>query len=195
MKNYHQKLIPGNFYHVYNRAIANESLFLNDDNYMYFLSKFSKYIVPIAETICYCLMGNHFHFLIRIKDEKDLKFFKNKAIQKSKTLENILSQQFSNLFNTYAQAFNKQQKRKGSLFMKNYNRLLISDELYIRKLILYIHYNPIDSGLVNNLNDWKYSSFRLLSKGFKDANCSYNAITYFNDLENFVYCHSNPSSA
>jgi REP element-mobilizing transposase RayT len=195
MKIYHQKLIPGNTYHIYNRAIANEKLFLNENNYRYFLQKFSKYIVPIAETVCYCLMPNHFHFLVRIRDEKELFPFINKAVKQSRTLENVLSQEFSNLFNTYVQAFNKLHNRKGSLFMKNYNRLMITDEVYVRKLILYIHNNPVDSGIVDNLNDWKYSSYRLLSKGYKDSNCSHTAIDYFEDLENFKYCHLNPSSA
>ena len=195
MKNYHQKLVPGNTYHIYNRAISNERLFISDSHYRYFLQKFTKYIQPIAETICYCLMPNHFHFLVKIREVNELSAFITKAIKQSRTLENVLSKEFSNLFNTYAQAFNKEQKRKGSLFMKNYNRLLITDDLYIQKLILYIHHNPVESKIVNHLDEWKFSSYRLLSKGYQGSNCKISAIDFFEDLENFKFCHLHPSSA
>ena len=66
-------------YHVYNHANGNEKLFLSDENYHYFLKKYYEYVHPIADIFCYCLMPNHFHFLIRIKEERVLKdFFKEK---------------------------------------------------------------------------------------------------------------------
>lgn len=60
---------PNNFYHIYNRANGNENLFNEDKNYHFFLEKWNKYISPFAETYCYCLMPNHFHFLILTKSE------------------------------------------------------------------------------------------------------------------------------
>ncbi len=66
-------LIPEGTYHIYNRANGNESLFFREDNYLYFLEKYKEYISPVAETFCYCLMPNHFHFLIRIKSENELR--------------------------------------------------------------------------------------------------------------------------
>ncbi|HRP60464.1 MAG TPA: transposase, partial [Vicingus sp.] len=52
------------YYHIYNRANGSEKIFLNEENYLFFLQKYIEYIHPIAETYCYCLMPNHFHFLI-----------------------------------------------------------------------------------------------------------------------------------
>lgn len=133
------KLEPESTYHVYNRANGSELLFKSDDNYRFFLRKYENYILPIADTFCYCLMPNHFHFLIRIKKENELKaFFKAKAadptgfenhagknVQDFGNLERLISQQFSNFFNSYAKAFNKQQSRKGNLFMHTFKRKLL----------------------------------------------------------------------
>ena len=60
------------FYHIYNRANGNELIFLKNENYRFFLQQYKKYILPIADTFCYCLMPNHFHFLVRIKSQEQL---------------------------------------------------------------------------------------------------------------------------
>lgn len=190
MKEYHHKLYPDHYYHIYNRANGNDSLFLTMNNYGFFLHKYLKYISPIAETICYCLMPNHFHFLIKIRDSKELLHYSEIAVSKSNSLENVLSQQFSHYFNSYAQAYNKQQNRKGSLFMKNFNKILVKDDIYLRKLILYIHKNPIESGIVESIDEWKYSSYFNLINNINDSICSRIAISYFEDLKNFIYCHN-----
>lgn len=55
------------FYHIYNHANGNENLFIEEENYHFFLQQWDKYISPIADTYAYCLIPNHIHFLIRIK--------------------------------------------------------------------------------------------------------------------------------
>src|SRR5688572_68367 len=118
-------------YHVYNRAHGNEKMFRSEDNYNYFLQQYKHYISPLVDTFCYCLMPNHFHFLIRCKNEKTIEEhflthlnsrptlteFRTLSgldrVQNQKMLSRHLSLQFSHLFNSYTQAFNKQQKRKG----------------------------------------------------------------------------------
>lgn len=103
------------YYHIYNHAISKENLFLSDDNYRFFLEKYKKYIPQIAETFAYCLMPNHFHFVIRIKSGP-FYFSENQNLTNSeffKEESSYLSQTFGNLFNSYSKAFNKQQGRKG----------------------------------------------------------------------------------
>ena len=73
MKNKLEIFEEEGLYHVYNRANGNEKLFLLDHNYRFFLKKYEEYISPFVDTFCYCLMPNHFHFLIKIKEEKILK--------------------------------------------------------------------------------------------------------------------------
>jgi hypothetical protein len=59
---------PGNFYHVYNRGNNRQRIFFEERNYLYFLRLFEKYLSPLVDVYAYCLMPNHFHLLIRIKD-------------------------------------------------------------------------------------------------------------------------------
>ncbi len=66
---------PAKFYHLYNHANGNENLFRNEENYLFFLKKFAFYVNPIADTYAYCLMPNHIHFLIAIKEEKELEAY------------------------------------------------------------------------------------------------------------------------
>ncbi len=71
----------------------------------------------------------------------------------------IVSQKFSNLFNSYAQAYSKENSRKGSLFVNRYKRILISELKYLLKLIHYTHCNPVTTNLCNKPHEWKYSSY------------------------------------
>jgi len=175
-------------FHVYNRANGNEKLFLSDENYRYFLRKFDEYISPFVDTFCYCLMPNHFHFLLKIKRQEQIEnVIKYKNLNKN--LDGLISQQFSNFFNSYAKAFNKQQNRKGSLFMHTFKRKQINDEKYLRKLIHYIHYNPKKAGLVNKLEDWDYSSYRVLISELETKLKRKDALELFESRSNFIYCH------
>ena len=142
-------LEPDKYYHIYNHANGSDNLFISAENYLYFLKKYAEYIIHTANTIAYCLMPNHFHFLIRIKEEEKLnEFFKEKNKRKDlggfENLQGLISKQFSNLFNAYTKSFNKEQDRKGSLFMQNFKRKEVNDEKYLRKLIHYIHYKPVE---------------------------------------------------
>ncbi|PIQ18647.1 MAG: hypothetical protein COW66_05235, partial [Flavobacteriaceae bacterium CG18_big_fil_WC_8_21_14_2_50_34_36] len=100
--------------------------------------------------------------------------------------------QFSPLFNGYSQAFNKQQNRKGNLFMHTFKRKLITDETYIRKLIHYIHYNPIEAGLTQLPEEWKYASYNSIISLTQTKLLNEEVIGYFGDMENFKYCHKYP---
>src|SRR5438034_1385617 len=63
---------PEGIYHIYNRAVGSDKLFIEDENYHFFLKKFSLRITVFADILAYCLMPNHFHFIIRIKEQKIL---------------------------------------------------------------------------------------------------------------------------
>ncbi len=67
-----EHLLPAKYYHIYNHAIGSENLFRSDENYYYFLKKYALHISPIADTYAYCLLPNHFHLLIQIKDVDSL---------------------------------------------------------------------------------------------------------------------------
>lgn len=176
---------PDTFYHVYNRANGNEKLFLTDDNYHYFLKQLKKYISPIAETYAYCLLPNHFHFLIRIKSNDELSIINPQGFE---NIEGFISQKFSNLFNSYTKAFNKQNDRKGSLFSPNFKRKEVKNEDYLTTLICYIHRNPIHHKIQPSFN-WKYSSYNsILSTSQTNIHRNY-VLKWFNGKEEFIQLH------
>jgi hypothetical protein len=74
-------------------------------------------------------------------------------------ISKFLSRQFANLFNGYAQAFNKQQNRMGSLFIPNFSRKLVDNDEYLKTLIHYIHLNPVHHRFVYDFARWKHSSY------------------------------------
>ncbi|HKK79001.1 MAG TPA: hypothetical protein VJ933_05200 [Phaeodactylibacter sp.] len=63
---------PGQFYHSYNRANGSENIFPEPENYRYILQKYKEKTTAVADMIAYCLMPNHFHLLVKIKEEKVL---------------------------------------------------------------------------------------------------------------------------
>ncbi len=159
-------LEPEHFYHVYNHANGDDNIFRADENYRFFLKLYSTYISGIADTFAYCLMPNHFHFVVRIKPENELKKFyqenKEQTLPALQTLAGLIrlnSLQFSHFFNAYAQAFNKQQQRMGSLFNEPFKRHKVTSVEYLLNLIHYVHNNPVHHGFVKNMNDWKFSSY------------------------------------
>lgn len=101
----------------------------------------------------------------------------------------IISQKFSNLFNSYAQAYNKENGRKGSLFVNRYKRILISDKKYLLKLIHYIHYNPVMANLCYKPHEWKYSSYNTILSKSSTLVARKQVIDLFEAKENFLYCH------
>ena len=190
----------GKFYHIFNHAVGSEKLYRNDENYNYFLKKFNEYISSIASTFSYVLIPNHFHFLIEIKSRVEIYEYYvflelKKEIPKVKPeneldFDKFVMQQFSNFFNCYTKSFNKKHNRKGALFIDYLRRTLVSDEEYLRNIVMYIHQNPIHHKICNRLEDWKYSSYNsFLSQ--KSTILERDEITnWFGDLENFILMHT-----
>ncbi len=83
MKQYEVPLETGKYYHIYNRGINGTNLFFEERNYLFFLEKYSFYMSKVLETYAYCLLGNHFHLLVKVKDNLnlDLTGFKNTVVR------------------------------------------------------------------------------------------------------------------
>ncbi len=200
-----ETLVPESTYHIYNRANGFDRLFLTDKNYLYFIEKYQQFISPMVDTFCYCLMPNHFHFLLRIKPENELRiFFDTKETHSAtlrgyRTLEGpaqqralslLISQQFSHLMNGYTQGLNKLLNRKGSLFMHPYKRKKVSDTSYLTNLVKYIHLNPVEVGMCLNPEDWTHSSYSTLLKQENNLINANEVISWFDSLENFKSFHA-----
>jgi len=197
---YFVPLEPNNTYHIFNQAVGNEKFFRNDENYQYFLKKFGEYISPIAKIFGYVLIPNHFHFLIEIKS-KDLLYNHYKQLEISKEKSNyknenelnytdFVMQQFSNFFNSYTKSYNKRFNRKGALFIDYLRRVLVSEEEYLKNLVLYIHQNPVHHNCCLSIEKWKYSSFNSFFSNNPSRIERNEVISWFGDLENFIQLHS-----
>lgn len=142
-------------YHIYNQGNKKEVIFLNEENYIHFLILYRKFVAPYCKTLSYCLMPNHFHFLIHATSESE----------KSVLIGNInlceLSNGFRLLQSKYATYFNRQWKRSGSLFRQRTKAKALSDgdKHYGYIAFHYIHQNPLIAGLVSKMEQWPYSSF------------------------------------
>ncbi len=165
---------PGAFYHIFNHANGEENLFRNKDNYSFFLKRYIDLVSPVCKTYAYCLMPNHFHFLVEVRTAKELMSFfdqeksEGQTFPKFQTLEKLSSRatkQFGNLFSSYTQAYNKVFNRKGSLFIKNFKRKAIAHPKYYKSVVEYFHQNPVHHGFVERAEDWEFSSYHsFLSK-------------------------------
>ena len=170
---YHQ-FQTGSYYHVYNRGNNQENLFREERNYYYFLRLLQKHVNPYAEILAYCLLKNHFHLLIRICDDVEIK----------KT-----SQAFSNFFNAYAKAINKTYGRTGSLFQDRFSRRLIEDEFYLLQVITYIHRNPVHHKFAEDFTSYRFSSYQLFITQEPGFVAKDHVLELFGDLENFLEAH------
>lgn len=174
-----QPIEASQYYHYFNRSNNKELIFREKENYIYFLKLINKYILPIANIYSYCLLPNHFHFILRIKDSKELP-------EKYQTNKTKVSQPFSNLFNAYTKAFNKKYGRKGSLFQKHPKHILITNEKYLRNLIVYVNCNSSHHE-IEDYKSYKYSSFKALIGNKPTKICRTDVIELFDTKENLLY--------
>jgi putative transposase len=189
-----QPILHGNYYHIYNRGNNGIDVFLENESYYHFLRLYAKYIEPVAETFAWCLLKNHFHILVRIKEKSEIieDELSYSTTEKPKIIDP--SRQFSHLFNAYTQAINKRHNRTGSLFETTFERKLVTNEKYLQQLIFYIHNNPVHHGFVKQMNLYPWSSYDTVITDKPTKLMRAEVIELFNDRENFIYFHNQQQS-
>jgi REP element-mobilizing transposase RayT len=186
-------------YHVYNRTVDRKPMFVSEDNYAFFIRQFDKYLSNYIKIYAYNLLGNHFHFMIKVNDLTDLTTVEKSDLttleelsnlnKKRKTTHDVVSHQFKKFFQSYAMAFNKRQNRIGTLFQTPFKRVRVEDEQYLQELVCYINTNAQRHGLVVNFTEWKWSSYPKTISDIQTKILKTDVINYFDNLENFIYCH------
>lgn len=156
-------LVNGEFYHIYNRGSEKRSIYQQSRDYKRFQQTFYYYQFPgpkprfsnfiktdlfktpfetkIVEIICYCLMPNHFHFLVKQLKDNGISIF------------------MSQLSNSYTKFFNTKYKRVGPLLQGAFKAVLIESQEQLIHVSRYIHLNPVVSGLTKRLDDYSWSSY------------------------------------
>ncbi len=136
--NYH----PNGYYHIYNRGANRLDIFYHDADYVFLLKLIRKQAERMnISVIAYCLMRNHYHFLLRQHGE----------ISVSKFMQAV--------FNVYSKAFNTKYQHTGTIFEGPYKAIAVDSTPYLLHLCRYIHRNPLDAAIVVRPEQWHYSNY------------------------------------
>lgn len=184
-------LVTSQFYHIYNRGSEKRDIFTNPRDYRRFqktfyyyqflgpkpsFSRYSKSDLnlfrpdpgkKIVDIICYCLMPNHFHFLIRQIKEGGI--------------SNFISQ----LSNSYTKYFNTKYARVGPLLQGAFKAVLIESDEQLVHLSRYIHLNPIVSGLTSNINNYLWSSYLEYINEYKFCCSSEEILNFYPSIKSY----------
>lgn len=136
------QFVRGTYYHIYNRGAHKRSLFWDDADYMRLLLLLKKYS-PMLRTsvIAYCLMPNHYHWLVRQDGEAEARLLPQRV------------------FNAYSHSFNQRWGHTGTLFEGPFHAIAVTDDEYLRQLCRYIHANPVRHAFVKEPDLWLYSNY------------------------------------
>ena len=204
------KKIPikyGNYYHIFNKGNNSDNLFFKTEHYKHFLNLYEIYIEPIAETFAWCLMKNHFHTFVRIKDEDEIGFLNSKnskredsaikwkiyfpeKIDKNFNRKPVPINMFQHLFNAYARWFNLKTNRTDKLFKKDFERRHVENKNYFENLIIYINNNPVHHGFVEHPIEYSWSSYNTVISTKTTKLKRAEVLNYFDDIENFKFIHA-----
>ncbi|MDR9409649.1 MAG: transposase [Balneolaceae bacterium] len=158
------KFVRENIYHIYNRGNNKQNIFFEEKNYHFFLQKMRTHLLLHCHLLAWCLMPNHFHWMIQVRHDYETIENEQPSENKSPVVQ-PLNKSVSTLLSSYTKAVNNMYDRTGSLFQrrtksKNLSPGLKTDNNYPLICFLYIHQNPIRSGLVENFGDWPFSSYQ-----------------------------------
>jgi REP element-mobilizing transposase RayT len=142
------------YYHIYNRGVNRQDIFLESDDRFYFLSLFKRHLSPDAELDshkrpfaqfdeevelnAFCLMPNHFHLLCYLKDQEGIVHL------------------MRSVMTAYTMYFNKKYARTGGLYEGVFLASRITNDAYLWHVSRYIHLNPLD--INQDFRQYPYSS-------------------------------------
>ena len=179
-----EPLEAGKVYHIYNRGINGADIFNEKRNYYYFLNKYQKYCNCILETYAYALLKNHFHLLVKVKENIFVPGKDGKG-----DIELKASRQLSHFFNSYAQSFNKAYHRHGKLLEEPFRRKSIENDTYFTSLIYYIHFNPQYHQFVKDFRKWEFTSWHSILDENTSLISREKIVEWFGSKEQFIAAH------
>ena len=186
------RIIPfvnGQYYHIYNRGVEKRDVFEISWDYKHFIdtllyyqlegpkprfSQFSKNQIfkpnldkKIVDIVCYCLMPNHFHLLLK------------------QVKENGITEFISKLSNSYTKYFNTKYKRIGPLLQGEFKAELVKSDEHLIHVSRYIHLNPLVSYLVKDLSLYRWSSYHEYINGDKGICQKDDVLAFFKSPKHY----------
>ncbi len=206
-------------FHIYNRTNNKELLYKTDENRLYFLKQYAKYLQPFLDTFSWCLLPNHFHFLVRVKEASTIKanlrkrlnrddiFWKDviskpttnlkpieqKFLKDEVTVDELIEFEWRRLFISYSMAFNKQHNRTGNLFNRPFKRIEVNKESYFTQAIIYIHANPLKHKLLKDFTAYPWSSYQSILSNKPSQLCKQDVLEWFGGVKQFTAIHKSQS--
>ena len=196
--NYWQKFEYDNYYHVYNKTGTGIRLFKENNDYEIFLARFNRYLGQYLDVYAYVLMPNHFHLLIKVKDEQSIftKACEEKTIKSGELLKNeihvndFIVDQFKRWLSSYTITYKNKYEHVGSVFMNKFKR--IGSQSMERNIywLAYIHHNPIHHKYCNDYGHWKYSSYNAYISPLPTKLSKDDVYTeWFSSMDDFLNYH------
>lgn len=163
-------LEKGYLYHIYNQGNNQRKIFFKQENYIFFLKKIKIHLSPYVDVIAWCLMPNHFHLMVLVKDDLSEGFILSETLT-TKTINDSIGV----MLRSYTRAINKQENFSGSLFRKETKAECVNspsfkfsqgftlsetltEKQYPQVCFDYIHQNPVKAGIVKKAEDYEFSS-------------------------------------
>ena len=193
------------YYHVFNRTNNKELLFLDDEDRRAFLERLVTYILPYADIFTYCLLGNHFHLLVRVKSLEtitgvieNVDYKKRTVTQRAfleiprqeRTTEKIMEKQFLRLFTSYSMYFNARHRRDGNLFTRRFKRIQVESEGHQIAVVYYIHANPEKHKLMEDFRKYKWSSYLVFLSDMPTKIKREEVLKWFYGKDGFLKYHN-----
>ena len=177
----------GYIYHIYNQGNNKQKIFFNKENYLFFLQKINTHILPYADVMAWCLMPNHFHLMVYVREVELIdtgSATQSRAPSKTQSRApsiNNINKSIGILLASYTRAINKQQQTSGTLFRQKTKAECVNcpkgitpsfikrngvteiniqhpEKQYTQVCFNYIHQNPVKAKLALQTTDWEFSS-------------------------------------
>ena len=175
----------GYLFHIFNQGNNRQKIFLELENYLFFLKKIRVHVLPFADILAWCLMPNHFHLMVyvnQIEVSPSATLSRARTNARTNARTKSFNQSLGIMLASYARAINKQQNWTGSLFRTETKAVCLTDakgvssnwitERGVTQFVIdipekeypnvcfnYILKNPVKDGLVKRAEDWEFSSY------------------------------------
>jgi putative transposase len=153
----------------------------NRDKFIQLLHHFSQ--AYRCDLITYCVMGNHYHIVIRFNEQTQLsrqdlearaailypnhdnwrKGWSDEHWQKFNTRLHDMSEFMRNIQQAFTRWFNKENKTSGSFWRDRFKSVILADEQSVVDCSMYVDLNPVRAGLVQRPEDWEGGAYFLRS--------------------------------